>query len=156
MKKVILLWITTAILLISTIGMVGVAGAQTIIPEPTTNDCAKFVNDESSAYTNSRAFVEAFLDKEKQPNLLGCAIKTGRLHLYMAPYFITYIIQFLLGLAGLISILFIVIGGFRYTIGGLTEDKESGKKTIMYAILGLVVSLSAWIAINFIQATLTQ
>lgn len=89
-------------------------------------------------------------------SILGCAIKTGRLKLYMVPFYITYLIQFLLSLAGLIAILFMVIGGYKYVIGGLTEDKESGKKTILHALVGFIVALSAWIVVNFIQVALTS
>lgn len=88
--------------------------------------------------------------------VLGCAIKTGKIKLYMMPFFVTYLIQFLLGIAGLIAVLFMVIGGYKYAVGGITEDKESGKKTILHALLGLIVALSAWIVVNFIQVALTS
>ena len=48
----------------------------------------------------------------------------------MMPFFVTYLIQFLLQIAGLIAVLFIVFGGFKYVTGGLIEDKESGKKLL--------------------------
>lgn len=87
--------------------------------------------------------------------LLGCAIKTGRISVWMVPFYITYIIRFLIGLAGLISTLFIVIGGYRMVTGGIAEDKESGKKTLLYAIVGLIVTLLAWIIVNIIQTAVT-
>ena len=88
--------------------------------------------------------------------LLGCAIKTGKIRLFMVPFFMTYIIQFLLSIAGLVAVLFMVIGGYKYVVGGLTEDKESGKKTILHALVGFIVALSAWIVVNFIQVALTS
>jgi len=89
-------------------------------------------------------------------NLLGCAIKTGNIHLFMVPFFITMLTQFLLSISGVISVLFICLGGFKYAVGGLIEDKESGKKYIQYALLGLVVSLGAWMVVNFIMIVLTS
>lgn len=89
-------------------------------------------------------------------DVLGCAVKTGRVHLWMLPFFITSLIRFLVSIAGLICVLFIVIGGYKYTMGGLTDDKESGKKTIRYAITGLIVVLLSWIVINVIQVQLTK
>ena len=74
----------------------------------------------------------------------------------MMPFFVTYLIQFLLQIAGLIAVLFIVFGGFKYVTGGLIEDKESGKKAVIHAIIGLLVALSAWIVVNFIQMALTS
>lgn len=95
-------------------------------------------------------------DKGQIESLLGCAIKTGEIRLFMVPFFITRLIEFLIGLAGLIAVLFIVIGGYKFVTGGIAEDKEAGKKTVLHAIIGLVVALSAYIIINFIQAQLTQ
>lgn len=88
--------------------------------------------------------------------ILGCAIESGKIRLYMVPFYITFIIQFLLTVAGLIAVLFVVIGGYHYVVGGLTEDKEKGKKTIFNALIGLIVALSAWIIVNFIQVALTS
>ncbi|MBP9718770.1 hypothetical protein KBD59_05770 [Candidatus Gracilibacteria bacterium] len=94
--------------------------------------------------------------QENIDNVLGCAIKTGRIHLYMMPYFIMNLVEFLLQIAGLIAVLFVVFGGYKYAVGGIGEDKESGKKTIMYALMGLVVALSSWIVVNLVQLALTS
>ena len=94
--------------------------------------------------------------RENISDALGCAIKTGNIHLFMVPFFITMLTQFLLSISGVISVLFIVLGGFKYAVGGLIEDKESGKKYIQYALLGLVVSLGAWMVVNFIMIVLTS
>lgn len=97
--------------------------------------------------------------KSRRQNIsdaLGCAIKTGNIHLFMVPFFITMLTQFLLSISGVISVLFIILGGFKYAVGGLIEDKESGKKYIQYALLGLVVSLGAWMVVNFIMIVLTS
>ncbi len=88
--------------------------------------------------------------------LLACAIQLGKIHLFMLPYFIGYIVQFLLLIGGLIAVLFVVYGGYQYSIGGLSEDKESGKKTITNALIGVVVSLGAWIIVNFLMVSLTS
>ncbi|MBI2453756.1 hypothetical protein HYV58_01100 [Candidatus Peregrinibacteria bacterium] len=89
-------------------------------------------------------------------NILGCAIKLGRVHLFMLPFFITFLIQFLLSIAGLIAVLFVVLGGYWYVVSGLVEDKEKGKNYILHALMGLIVALSAWIVVNFIQVALTS
>ncbi|MBX4191746.1 MAG: pilin [Candidatus Doudnabacteria bacterium] len=58
-----------------------------------------------------------------------------------------------LSVAGLISILMIVIGGFRYiTAQGNEEMAESGKKTLQWAIIGLVIILLAYV---IVRSTLT-
>lgn len=102
------------------------------------------------------SFVKEGDRRDQISKALGCAVKLGRIRLFMVPLFITFIIQFLLGIAGLVAVLFVVIGGYHYVVGGLIEDKEKGKKTIQHALIGLIVALSAWMVINFIQVALTS
>lgn len=113
---------------------------------------------EVSFYKEAVQSVEALkkLDSKIRNDVLACAIKTGKIRLFMMPFFITYLVEFLLQIAGLIAVLFIVYGGFKYVTGGLIEDKESGKKAVIHAIIGLLVALSAWIVVNFIQMALTS
>lgn len=94
--------------------------------------------------------------RQKIAEVLGCAVKLGRTRLYMLPFFITYLTQTLLAFSGIIAVAFVVYGGYQYTIGGLIEDKESGKKTILHALVGLIVSVSAWMIVNFVQIALTS
>jgi len=87
--------------------------------------------------------------------VLSCGIKTGDIHLWMIPYYIARIIEFLIAIAGLVSVFFTILGGYFYAWGGLTEDKEKGKKTVMYALIGLALASLAWIIVNIVQTTLT-
>ena len=87
--------------------------------------------------------------------VLSCGIKTGNIHLWMVPFYITNIVEFLINIVGIISVLFVILGGYYYAWGGLTEDKEKGKKTVMYALIGLALSTMAWIIVNIIQTQLT-
>lgn len=64
------------------------------------------------------------------------------------PKLIGFFINGLLGLVGVISILFIIIGGFRYiTSGGNEEAAESGKKILTNAIIGLVVVILSYVIV---------
>ena len=103
---------------------------------------------------------EASKEVEKSPddlqNLLGCAITTGRISLSMIPYFIRYIINFMLGMSGIIATLFVVVGGYYYIYGGLTDQKEKGKKTIINALWGMSLAIVSWIIIQIILAALTS
>lgn len=119
------------------------------------SDCGVYVTGEKKdAFTGIEKFKGIY--QTDKGLVLGCAIKTGRVKLYMVPYFVTYIIQYLLGIAGLIAVLFMVYGGFKYVTGGISEDKETGKKVILHALVGLVIALSAWIIVNFVQVALTS
>lgn len=89
-------------------------------------------------------------------NLLGCAIRTGRISLAMLPYFVTYFANYLLGIVGILVVLFIVLGGYFYIWGGLTEKKEKGKQYITHALMGLAVASIAWILVNAVMALFTS
>lgn len=55
-----------------------------------------------------------------------------------------------IGLAGFVMI---IIGAFRYMLsGGNTKTTESARNTITYAIIGMIVALSAFILLNLISA----
>lgn len=58
-------------------------------------------------------------------------------------------------LSALLSVLFVAIGGIKYTTSnGDPQGIKKAKDTIMYALVGLVVSLSAAIIMSFVSARL--
>jgi hypothetical protein len=53
------------------------------------------------------------------------------------------ILQYFFGIVGALALLFVVIGGFRYIISaGDPQAAAAGRKTILYAVIGLIVALS--------------
>lgn len=68
-----------------------------------------------------------------------------------ATSFAKKIINTMLYLLGIISVIMIVVGGIRYTTSaGDASRVKASKDTIMYALVGLVVALSAWSIVNFV------
>ena len=66
-----------------------------------------------------------------------------------------YEIQAFLMLAGMVAIIFIMIGGFWYlTSAGSEEQAEKGRKTLVNAVIGLVVILLAVTIVRIIVNTL--
>ncbi len=114
-------------------------------------DEAKQQMEADQSFANANAD-NGFKDRD---NLLGCAIKTGRISFQMAPYFITYVSDFVLSLIGLVCVLFIVLGGYYYIYGGLTDQKEKGKKTIEHALMGMAVAILAWVIVGAIMSIVT-
>ena len=52
---------------------------------------------------------------------------------------------------GIIAVVVIIIGGFKYTMSqGDAAKVKSAKDTILYAIIGLIVALAAFAITNFI------
>ena len=95
------------------------------------------------------------LIKDNEAQILGCAVKTGRISLEMLPYFIKYFSNFLLGIISLLSLLFVVIGGYFYATGSASDAKEKGKNFIKNAIIGMCISFLAWSIVNVVLRTIT-
>lgn len=61
-------------------------------------------------------------------------------------------IGFFFIIAGIISVIMIIIGGYWYMLSaGDPQKTKRGKDTILYAVVGLVISLSAWSIIIFVM-----
>ncbi len=125
----------------------------TILPEARTDcpDYSKF-KDNPGGYA-----VELEKIKQKDPgDDLGCKIKTGTIQLVDIPFVIRELSEFLIGLAGILCMFFIVYGGYQYVYGALGENKDKGKTTIFYACLGLVLVSLSWIIVNIVIFAVTQ
>lgn len=52
---------------------------------------------------------------------------------------------------GIISVIMLIIGGFRYVLsGGDQKGTTAAKDTILYAIIGVVVALLSYSIMNFV------
>ena len=66
------------------------------------------------------------------------------------------IIRVALGVVGLIAILLVIYGGFKWMTSGGSEEKVDEAKKILYSgIIGLVIILSAYALSSFVLKTLT-
>jgi len=84
-------------------------------------------------------------------------MKTGDCHLSDIPFFIQYIASYLVGIAGTISVVMVMWGGYQWIMGGVSEDQKSkAKKTLFYAIIGLIITLLSWVIVNVIQINITS
>ena len=69
--------------------------------------------------------------------------------------FILKIINIALGVAGLVAVLFLIIGGFRYiNSAGNEETAEQAKKIITNAIIGIVVIILSFVIVRVISNAL--
>ena len=61
------------------------------------------------------------------------------------------IINIVLGIVGGLAVLFIIIGGVRYIISAGNPDQAgAAKKTILYAVIGLLVVIFSYVIVNVI------
>jgi hypothetical protein len=60
-------------------------------------------------------------------------------------------------ISGTVAVIFIIVGGIRYiTSAGNPKAIEGAKKTLIYAVGGLILSISAYGILTFIQDQLTR
>ena len=65
--------------------------------------------------------------------------------------FIVAIIQIMLLFSGMIAVVFVIIGGYRYiTSNGNEESAEKGRNTLVNAIIGLVIIILSYVIINVV------
>lgn len=63
------------------------------------------------------------------------------------------VLSFIFGFLALLAVLFIVIGGIQYTLSNGEANKiQEAKNTILYAIIGLVLSILAFVVVSFVMA----
>ncbi|MFC1599816.1 PKD domain-containing protein [Patescibacteria group bacterium] len=63
--------------------------------------------------------------------------------------FIVNAVNFVLGFLGLVAVIMVIYGGFMYVIaGGAEEQTTKGKKSVMYAVIGIVIILVSYALVN--------
>lgn len=64
---------------------------------------------------------------------------------------LTTVTNILLFLMGAVSVIMVIIGGFRYvTSQGDQTQMQSAKNTILYAVVGLIVAIAAYAIVSFV------
>lgn len=107
-----------------------------------------------AAETKNNSVTDGFaLIPEKE--IKGCDFLTGEMKMSCIPNYIQYLIEIIVGMAGTIAVIFIMVGGFKYIFSAVSEDKEAGKETIKNAIIGLIITGMAWIIVSAIIALIT-
>ncbi len=68
---------------------------------------------------------------------------------------ITLLINYFLGLLGLIAVAFLIYAGIlMVTAGGNDEQIAKSRKIIMYAVVGIVIILLSWTVVTFVTSAL--
>ena len=64
---------------------------------------------------------------------------------------VTNILNIVFGIVGALTFLFIVYGGFKYVMSrGDPQATNTAKNTIIYAVVGMIITLSAAAIVNFV------
>lgn len=60
-------------------------------------------------------------------------------------------LKYIFAIIGALSVLMIAIAGIRYaTSGGNPQNAASARSAIIYSLVGLVISVSAFVIVNFV------
>jgi hypothetical protein len=71
------------------------------------------------------------------------------------PGLIANIVKVILGIAGTVAVLFIIIGGFQYILSGANEDlAKRGRTTVVNAVIGLIIIILSYTVIAVVSKTL--
>jgi hypothetical protein len=89
---------------------------------------------------------------ERENLMLGCGVVTGKIRFYFWKPYVAYLIKNMSILAGILSMLFITIGGYQYFLAMVSGEDSNAKNTVKNAILGLVISFSSWIIVEIVQS----
>ncbi|QFR39690.1 hypothetical protein A9Q91_05715 [Candidatus Gracilibacteria bacterium 28_42_T64] len=84
----------------------------------------------------------------------GCLTQTklrnGDIHINNIPCLLKGAIDFFMGIAGTIAIIFVIIGAYKILFGSLEQDKTKGKDTIIMALTGFAIASLSWFIIKII------
>jgi len=67
------------------------------------------------------------------------------------------LINVALGFLGIVAVIIVLIGGFKYMLSGGSEEKTAeARKLIISGIIGLAIILSAWAITTFVLSRLIE
>ncbi len=70
--------------------------------------------------------------------------------LFAVQQLIHNVVALALFIAGTLSVIFIVVAGLRYVLSaGSPSGTKTAKDTLLYAVIGLIVTLSTWAILAF-------
>lgn len=70
--------------------------------------------------------------------------------------YINVLIKLFIGIAAVLAMVMIIIGGIQYMTSDLISSKEAGKKMILNAVLGLILALGSWAILNTLNPQLLK
>lgn len=84
-------------------------------------------------------------------DLTSCSTANGVVTLDCVGPIIASIIFWLLTFAGIVALIFVIFGGFKFlTSGGEKEKVEGARKTLTWSIVGLILILSSFMIVRLV------
>lgn len=79
-------------------------------------------------------------------------LRNGNVGLEDIPNAIRSLIDFFMGIAGTIAVIFIIIWAYKILFWSLQQDKTKGRDTIIMALSGFALAALSWMIIKVILA----
>ena len=153
MKKLKALLLTTILLLLPSIGFAEPAFANTTIPTGSFITTVGTINPCPGGEFLGLPKWDAYLNGQKDPVTGQCTPVVNSISDVWL--IIAAVIEMLLRIAGIGAVIMVIYGGIRYTTSmGSAESVNAAKSTIMYAIIGLVIAVTAAFIVTFIAGGL--
>ncbi len=86
-------------------------------------------------------------------NVLGLSnskIRNGNIHIDDIPKIIKSAIDFFMGIAGTIAVVFVIVWAYKILFGSLQQDKTKWRDTIIAALGWFALAALSWLIIRFI------
>lgn len=82
-------------------------------------------------------------------------LERGDCHLSQIPAFILYVSNYLVGLAGTVTLVMVMYGGYLYVLGGVSDaNKGKGMKAVTTALTGFAITLLAYVIVKALEGLL--
>ena len=106
----------------------------------------------TSNVLNSQAYAEGAADLIQKG-----ADSTGQKDSRSAGDLAKDFVNIMLFAVGILAVIMLIWGGIRYVLsGGDSGAVSSAKKTILYAVVGLIVAILAYAIVNFVITTIAK
>lgn len=76
--------------------------------------------------------------------------RTWDIHLENIPCLIQWAINFFLGIAWTIAVIFVIVWAYKILFGSLSQDKTKWKDTIIMALTGFAIATLSWFIIKIL------
>ena len=83
-----------------------------------------------------------------------CNFITGEFDFDCVPLYVGYLVQIVFAMTGGFALIEILKGGYQIAMGGITGDKEGGKKRVAGALAGLALCILSFVIVDFAISTL--
>jgi hypothetical protein len=120
---------------LATLILISIFGFSIIATTPAFADCSNVCNSDCNVTQSVK-------------DAAGCGNTAQEDNL---PTVIVNILNAIIGVSGLVAVVFIIVGGVQYmTSTGDASKTKRAKDTILYAVIGLIVCVLAFAIVNFV------